>query len=284
VIARKMTPSTPSISIITPSFRQLDLLKLCAASVADQPGHVEHLIQDGGSGATFDEWASSQNFATCHSEADKGMYDAINRGFRKARGGIVCWLNCDEQYLPGALQKVVAFFDEHPQVDILFADVIVTDTQMRPLFYRKAVNPLARQIRLNFLPTYSAATFVRRRVIDEGQLLDDSFRAIADAEWIHRLLKLKYRTALIHEPLAVFMQTGENLGQSATGMKESRHWRQPKGIWDRVGARVFRFWHQWRKLKDGAYRQRRIIASVYHPGETSRRPVEAIIGGKWRKD
>ncbi len=279
----RATGFRPEISVITPSFRQVELLKLCAASVADQGGRVtvEHLIQDGCTGDGFAEWAATQEFAQCHAEPDKGMYDAINRGFCKARGGIVCWLNCDEQYLPGALEKVANYFAAHPETDILFGDVIVVDAQLRPAFYRKAVEPLAGQIRLNFLPTYSAATFVRRRVIDEGHLLDDSFRAISDAEWIHRLLRLGYRSAVLDEALAVFKQTGENLGQSAAGMEESRRWRAPRHPWDRIRARFFRIWHHWRKLRAGAYRQRRIRTAVYHPGHACRLPMEAVIGGRW---
>ena len=53
------------------------------------------------------------------------MYDAINRGFAKASGDILAWLNCDEQYLPGALAKVADHFARHPRTDILFGDIIL---------------------------------------------------------------------------------------------------------------------------------------------------------------
>jgi hypothetical protein len=62
-------------SIVTPSFNQLDHLKRCVASVADQAGsfELEHLIHDGGSGAEFEKWSSSQDSASVVMEKDKGM-------------------------------------------------------------------------------------------------------------------------------------------------------------------------------------------------------------------
>ena len=87
-------------TIVTPSFRQLNWLKLCAASVDDQQGvEVEHLIQDAQSGPELAQWVRDHSRARLFVESDTGMYDAINRGFRKATGDIVAWLNCDEQYL-----------------------------------------------------------------------------------------------------------------------------------------------------------------------------------------
>ena len=50
------------------------------------------------------------------------MYDAINRGFARASGDIVCWLNSDEQYLEGTLAKVADYFETHPDIDVLFGD------------------------------------------------------------------------------------------------------------------------------------------------------------------
>ncbi|MBT8037076.1 MAG: glycosyltransferase [Verrucomicrobiae bacterium] len=83
-------------SIITPSYKQVDYLSLCAKSVEDQTGNFqhEHIIQNGGSGTEFDEWAAGQNFSIIYKEKDSGMYDAINRGFKKAKGDILAWLNC----------------------------------------------------------------------------------------------------------------------------------------------------------------------------------------------
>lgn len=270
-------------SVVTASFRQLDFLKLCARSVADQDGDftVEHLIQDGGSGEDFDCWASEQAFADIVSEPDNGMYDAINRGFSRATGDVVSWLNCDEQYLPGALAKVAKWFDQHPDCDILFGDVILIDSQANPISYRLAVNPMRGHIRNCFLPTFSAATFVRRRVIDEGYSLETRYKAISDMVWIEKLLKSGFEAAVLNEPLATFAQTGSNLGQSSTSHTESLEWKSETGAgrWDQ--ALFWSILHRCRKLLAGAYRSRDVDIALHCPGTHTRVQRRSKVGGRW---
>ena len=77
------------ISIVTPSFGQLDWLRLALASVADQQGvEVEHIVQDGGSEAETLALMVANPIVRLFSEPDDGMYDAINRGLRRTRGEI----------------------------------------------------------------------------------------------------------------------------------------------------------------------------------------------------
>jgi len=67
------------LSIVTPSFRQLPWLKLCAASISDQAGvEFEHIVQDAGSGPELEAWAATQPQLRLVTEKDQGMYDAVN--------------------------------------------------------------------------------------------------------------------------------------------------------------------------------------------------------------
>jgi len=120
---------SPQFSIITPSFRQFEWLKLCAASIADQEGVTfEHIIQDAGTGPELEAWAVGQPGLRLYVEGDSGMYDAVNRGLRRARGEILAYLNCDEQYLPGALKAVHDYFARNPLIDAVLSDTVVTDS------------------------------------------------------------------------------------------------------------------------------------------------------------
>jgi glycosyltransferase involved in cell wall biosynthesis len=102
-------------SIITPSFRNSNWLKLCIASVADQQGvEFEHIVQDSCSDDGTQDWLPRDPRVKAFIEKDGGMYDAVNRGYRRAQGDILAYLNCDEQYLPGALKTVHDFFESHP--------------------------------------------------------------------------------------------------------------------------------------------------------------------------
>lgn len=271
------------ISVVTPSFRQLSYLKICAASVRDQAVgfRVEHLIHDGGSGDDFLRWAGSQRAARWVSEKDDGMYDAINRGFRRARGEIVAWLNCDEQYLPGTLEKVSRFFEDHPDIDILFGDVVLVDELMHPLAYRRAVMPSLGHIRYSHLSTFSAATFVRRRVLDEGHYLQTRWQTIADAVWIEELLAAGYRAATLHEPLSIFCMLGSNLGQSALLFQERREWENELGTTSPWRKRWFIAEYRMARLCAGAYRPRQVSISAYVLEASRRTRHRAWVTGQW---
>src|SRR6202034_981314 len=115
-------------SIITPSFRNSKWLKLCIASVADQHGvELEHIVQDSCSDDGTQDWLPHDERVKAFIEKDQGMYDAINRGWKRAQGDVVAYLNCDEQYLPGALKAVWDYFQAHPDVDVVFGDNLVVD-------------------------------------------------------------------------------------------------------------------------------------------------------------
>lgn len=270
-------------SVVTPSFKQTAYLKCCAASVQDQTGDftVEHLIHDGGSGSEFDQWAEAQQTAVCVSEKDDGMYDAINRGFRKADGDVIAWLNCDEQYLPGTLQRVARYFAAHKDVDILFGDVILADEVMSPLAYRQAVMPTLGHIRYSHLSTFSAATFVRRRVLDAGHFLETRWKTIADAVWIEQLLKAGYQGATLHEPLAVFCMLGSNLGQSALLFDERLAWEREIGATNPWRKQWHVAKYRLERLRMGAYWPRKVMVAAYIPGNQDRVPQQRWVAGRW---
>ena len=111
-------------SIITPSFRGGQWLKLCLASVADQGVELEHIVQDSCSDDGTQDWLPNDTRVKAFIEKDHGMYDAVNRGLRRSDGEILAYLNCDEQYLPGALCAVERFFAANPEVDVAFGDAV----------------------------------------------------------------------------------------------------------------------------------------------------------------
>ncbi len=275
-----------SFSIITPSFRQLELLKLCVASVADQRGdfEVEHLVQDGGSGPDFLAWAEASAPPGWVSEPDGGMYDAINRGFRRARGDVLAWLNCDEQYLPGALDAVARAFRERPEIDILFGDVVVVGGDDLPQSYRMALVPRREHIRHCVLATFSAATFVRRKVFEGGFELDSRWRTIADAVWIDRLLERGFKAEALPRALAAFKRTGENLGQSDLAARELREWRLETRSASALRRRWWAVHHDFRKWKAGAYRCREVTVRVHAPGSEWRVERKANVNERWHAE
>lgn len=257
--------SIPEISIVTPSFGQLDWLQLAIASVQDQTGiELEHIIQDAGT-AGIASLINARNDARLRlfSEKDSGMYDAINRGFKKARGQVCAYLNCDEQYLPGTLQHVCAFFSGNPKIDIVIGDTLIVDSRGDALSYRKAIVPRPTHIRLSHLDIFSCATFVRKRVLDAGHVFDPRWRSIGDAVWIYEMLRSGRTVAVLPQLLSTFTLTGQNLSlDDPVSRQEKTAWSRGLGM-----KRMLRPWsivsHRLQKLLARAYRPRTIAYAIY---------------------
>ena len=174
------------------------------------------------------------------SENDKGMYDAINRGFEKARGSICAYLNCDEQYLPGVLEKVKKIAGSEPSVDLWVGDVIVVDPKGRALCQRQVLPPLLNHVWTCHLPAFTAATFFHRRVIDEGFFFDTSYRAAADAEWFVRLLQSRKTIRRLGCFCSTFADGGENLGLTSVAVEERGRLNRTAGEFEvHQGVRAF---------------------------------------------
>lgn len=272
------------ISVVTPSFRQLEWLRLCAASVADQAGvEVEHIVQDAGSDDELRTWAAAQPGLKFIVEPDSGMYDAINRGLTRATGEICAYLNCDEQYLPGALAKVANHFTQHPEIEVLFGDFILVDAGGRPIAYRRVVLPNGAHLRLAPLNTGSCATFFRRSLLDRGLLFDLNWKASGDAVWVENLLAAGVRMALLNEPLAVFTLTGHNLGQALGAQEEGLRRQENPGPASQVRRRCAVLSHRFRKLLAGAYRRRRLELQIYTFDSPTQRQLRVgeNVGFNW---
>jgi len=272
------------ISVVTPSYNQLDYLRLCAASVADQTGvEVDHIVQDGGTPGDPPAWITDHKHLRFFPEKDAGMYDAINRGLERATGEICAYLNCDEQYLSGALAKVANFFRAHPEIDVLFGDVVLIEADGQPLSYRRVILPIRRHVRLVHLNTATCATFFRRRLLEQGHYFNTKWKVIGDAVWMDGLLEKKARMAVIREPLSVFTFTGENLGESPRSVSEANEWRNGLrfGRFDRLAESVR---HRLRKLLAGAYFSRRTAIDVFTlESPRLRQHHEARVGFGWPK-
>jgi glycosyltransferase involved in cell wall biosynthesis len=149
------------------------------------------------------------------------MYDAINKGLLASSGKIVAYLSCDEQYLPGTLASVSAYFETHPEVDVVFGDTLVTRPDGSLVCFRKAYVPLWPFIASSDLYNFPSSMFLRRRVVDAGDLFDPSFKDVGDAEYVIRLLRKGYRMATFRRYLSAFTLTGSNRSQNPSVRLES---------------------------------------------------------------
>lgn len=243
---------TVNFSIVTPSLNQLPWLKRAARSVADQGVEVQHIVQDGGSGPELERWVREQTRAEFESAPDRGIYDALNAGFRRATGDICAWLNCDEQYLPGALEKVRAVFESDRTVDFVVGDFLLVDPRGELLAFRRATPLRASMVLTDHLYDFTCATFFRRDVWLKRPFMP-AFKVAGDAEWIARSLRRGAKVRYLREYLAVFTITGENLSQRADLREDAKLLRQFTPLWMRLAKPLLRQARHVEKLLAGGY-------------------------------
>jgi hypothetical protein len=200
------------------------------------------------------------------------MYDAVNKGLRRARGSIVSYLNCDEQYLPGTLRSVRDFLASHPRIDVLFGDALLIRPDGRLAAYRKGFQPRWPYILASHLYVLSCTMFVRRRVVDEGFFFDTAWRDTGDAEFVVRLLRSGYRAAHVRRYLAAFTMTGSNMSAGPNARRETQRARSQAPRWVRTLRSPLNVARLVEKALSGAYRQDLPLQySVYPDAEAEQR-------------
>jgi glycosyltransferase involved in cell wall biosynthesis len=260
-------------SIITPSFRTREWLPLCAASVRDQQGiTVEHLVQDAGSDDGTVEWLRTQPHLQSVVERDGGMYDAINRGLRRATGEILAHLNADEQYLPGALQAVAAMFAAQPELDLVLADTVVVDAAGEFICCRKSMKPLP-WLRYTQNPTITSSIFMHRRVVDEHKLFfDTQWRIVGDAVWIREAQRRKLKMGVLRRYTSTFTDSGANLDLTPKAREESDRLRSLRPRWAEWLDVPLRMIGRTRRFLNGTYHQRPFAYEIY----TGKSPTQRV--------
>ena len=242
-------------SIITPSFRNSAWLKLCIASVADQSGvELEHIVQDAVSDDGTLDWLPRDPRVKAFVEKDGGMYDAVNRGYRRATGDILAYLNCDEQYLPGALAAVGQCFKAHPQVDVVLAGSIVTDGDGKYLCHRHSLVPNRRHVWFRF-PILTCGIFIRRNVIQErGLYFDTRWRDLGDFHWVLALMRAQVPMTVCDTFTSAFADTGENMNLKPNAIREKAETDQMIPGWLLLLKPLWIVSHRLRRLRAGHFR------------------------------
>lgn len=200
-----MQHKLPLVSIVTPSYNQGRFIEETILSVKNQTYPlIEHIIVDGEStDNTLDiikKYEHSYNMQWV-SEHDNGMYEAINKGLRKAQGEILAYLNTDDLYLPWTVSVVVEYLNRHPEIQLVYGDLINIniETQRNTLRFYPKFN-LSFLLRRGTLgqPT----VFFRRSTLEKVGLFDESLKLVGDCEYWIRVGK-QYKVSKIEEILAL---------------------------------------------------------------------------------
>lgn len=185
--------SAPLVSIVTPSFNQAAFLEETIQSVLAQDyPNIEYLIVDGGS--TDGSLEILQRYADrlgwWVSEPDRGQTDAINKGFARARGEVLAWLNSDDTYLPRAVSRAIAALQRHPNAGLVYGDANLIDERGGIIGKFPARQTDYRRLRQGFVHIPQQAAFFRADLWNRVGPLDPSFFFAMDYDLWVRLARL----------------------------------------------------------------------------------------------
>lgn len=276
------------MSVITPSYKQLDWLRLCVASICDQVSpqdpsgtdalSVEHIIQDAGTdgvrefaeeearrlGLTAQPASAGEAFVAGNGryilrlfvEKDNGMYDAVNRGFRRASGDIFSYLNCDEEYLPGALKKVSAYFQENAGIEVAFGDTLVVHADGSYMCHRKGLSPQTAHTWVSEnLSFATASSFARALVFHRKEIyFDTQWKDVGDADWGLRLCRAGVAVGTLGFLTSTFTDTGDNMNMRPNAILEKTRLRGSAPRWMQTLRNPIIVHYRLRKALAGAYK------------------------------
>ena len=242
-------PENIDFSIVTASYNYGHYIGECLKSVAEQDGVTfEHLVMDAGSKDDTAAVVAGYAHATFFQEPDRGMSDGINKGFRRAQGKWVMWLNADDRLKPGALKSLKDFAEKNPRADVIYGAWDFMDPKGN-FKRRMTLFPFDHNMLL-YYGCYigSTACFYRRETtIAEGHLLDIDFGYCMDGEYYARLAHLGKKFEYLPMVLADFRLHDESISQRSLGQEDTknilrlqRQAAEPRAIRRIYGIKLFK--------------------------------------------
>lgn len=198
-------------SIITASYNQGRFIRECIESVRSQGVEFEHIIVDACSTDETLGVLREYPHLKWTSEPDAGQTDAINKGFRRATGDWMMWLNSDDYLRPGALKKVQEFIESRPDTDVVYGECVFIAEDGTEQVWKKQhrFSPSVLVFCGCYIP--STSCFYHRRVFEKGVWLDPSFKVCMDFDFYVRIMEAGFRFEFMPEALANFRWHDSNI-------------------------------------------------------------------------
>jgi glycosyltransferase involved in cell wall biosynthesis len=206
-----MNGTPPLISIVTPSLNRREFIGEAIQSVLDQDyAHVEHVVVDGGStDGTLDLLRRYAHLRVI-SEPDRGLYEALNKGVRAARGAIIGHLNSDDFYEPNIFADVAHRFRHDPEIDLVSGEATVFEDKQgtgraRVAQYVGKAQEMSFETIILGVPIINAR-FLRKRVYEKIGLYDTRYVMAADRDFLMRVALAGMRSVSLNRTVLHYRQ------------------------------------------------------------------------------
>ncbi len=214
--------SSFELSLITVCYNSKPTIERTIHSVLEQKtANIEYIIIDGGSIDGTQEIVHSfgDKIDVFISEPDRGISDGFNKGIALAKGKIIALVNSDDTLLPGTVQRVLDYFQRHPDCQVLHGDLLLYNGDILV----KRLVPAGRWWYPWRLVLFNhPATFVKKSVYDTFGLFSLNYRIAMDVEIFLRWFKAGVRINYLPEALVAMYYGGVSNSRPYDGYREAQ--------------------------------------------------------------
>jgi len=231
----------PLVSIITITFNLIEnnresLFRKCLESVHDQSyENIEHIVVDGAStDGTLDliKEYTNKGWVTYVSEPDKGIYDAMNKGIKMAKGEYVAFLNSDDYYHDKKGVETSIELLEKSNADFSYAPVIIKFEDGTLFGNHPQCNPKISNVFFT-MPFCHQTMFAKREVMIKEDMFDTDYKSAADYDFVIRLCLKKYKSVFVEKSFVTY----QFAGVSSTAQENSLN--ETAAIWRKRYGKIF---------------------------------------------
>ena len=216
-----------TFAIVIPNFNQSHFLPTALESLKHQTVPFQLAVMDGGSTDNFEQVVRdySDIITFVRSAPDDGQAAAIKEGKDRVPGDIVSWLNADDYYFPGALDRVASFFESDPDLDIVYGDAVHVTREGFFLSYFPPIQEFNARDLTRSCFICQAACFVRRSAYERAGGIDPTLHYTMDWDLWCRLSLSGAKFQYLHEPLAAARYYRETKTLSSDWQRYKEIWR-----------------------------------------------------------
>jgi glycosyltransferase involved in cell wall biosynthesis len=262
----------PFFSIITPVLNAAETLAESLRSASDQPGPArEHLVLDGLSKDGSVEIARSFAGVRVWSEADGGLYEAMNRGAQRATGSWLVFLQADDWLAPGALEAWARGIRAHPEAAIVTGGArALRNDAAGPLQWSRE-RPAEKSLEFALLasgePMINARAFRREWFLGRGGF-SEKFALASDRDFLLRAALDRTPHATIDETVYLYRWHEKSRTMNAGQASEQKLTRENLAIAEAL-------------LRENPGARERAVLRRWHVGESVRWAMNALETGQW---